>query len=133
MSNPAHERAYPLTIPPYVFVGTKPTAVLFGSERVEVKSWRQVYSVIIGRCNQDPACHERLLYLRNKAAGKVRAFLSDKPDGMTRPIKIDDGLYGEVHYGSQTLAHILVNRILAPAHFDYSNISVAIRERVRRN
>jgi hypothetical protein len=40
------------------------------------------------------------MYLRNKTAGKVRAFLSDRPDKMSRPLMIDDGLYGETHYGS---------------------------------
>jgi hypothetical protein len=123
-----HERTYPLSAQPYIFVGRKPAAVLFGDERVEVKSWREVYAVIIGRCNQDPACHDMLLYLRNKAAGKVRAFLSDKPDGMTRPVKIDDGLYGEVHYGSQTLIYILTVRILDPVHFDYSNIYIVLKK-----
>jgi len=67
------------------------------------------------------------MYLRNKTAGKVRVFLSDKPDGMTRPLKIDEDMYAETHYGSQTLMHILVNRILIPARFDCSNISVVIK------
>jgi hypothetical protein len=121
------ERVYPLGYPPYIFVGKKPVAVLFGEERVEVKSWRQVYAAVLARCNQDPACHERLLYLRNKAAGKVREFLSDKPDSMTRPLRIDDALFGEVHYGSQTLMHILTTRILTPAHFDYSGIYIVLK------
>ena len=122
-----YERAYPLTSPTYLFVGTKPAAVLFGDERVEVKTWRQVYAVIIGRCNENPQHHERLMYLRNKAAGKVRKFLSDKPDGMSKPYQIDTDLWGEVHYGSATLMHILVNQILAYTGFDCSNISVVIK------
>ena len=121
------ELVYSLTAAPYQFVGKKPAAVLFGAERVEVKTWRQVYAVIIGRCNQDPACHERLMYLRNKAAGKVRVFLSDTPDRMTSPHKIDDDLWGETHYGSQTLMHILVNQILAYVPFDRSGIKITIR------
>jgi hypothetical protein len=104
--------SYPLTTPSYLFVGRKLAAVFFGGELVEVKTWRGVYSVIIGRCNQDPRGHEKLMYLRNKAAGKVRKFLSDKPDGMTRPHRIDEDLWGEVHYGSATLHHILLNQIL---------------------
>ena len=122
-----YERIYPLTSPTHLFVGTKPAAVLFGDERVEVKTWRQVYSVIIGRCNENQQHHERLMYLRNKAAGKVRLFLSDKPDGMTRPYKIDTDLWGEVHYGSSTLLHILTNQILAYTGFDYSGISIEIK------
>ncbi len=121
------EYVYPLTVAPHIFIGKKPAAVLFGEERVEVKSWRQVYSAIIGRCNQDPTGHEMLMYLRDKAGGKVRMFLSEKPDGMTRPLKVDDSLWAEIQYGSQTLMHILVNQILAYARFDYSNIKIAIR------
>ena len=115
-----HEITYPLTSPTYLFVGRKPVAVLFGDERVEVKTWRQVYAVIIGRCNENPKHHERLMYLRNKASGKVRLFLSDKPDSMSKPYQIDTDLWGEVHYGSATLMHILINQILAYTGFDYS-------------
>jgi hypothetical protein len=121
-----NERIVPLTTPPYCFVGKKPVAVLFGKERVEVKSWRQVYLVVMGCCNRE--CHERLMYLRDKTAGKVRVFLSARPDGMTRPVKIDEDMYGETHYGSETLMSILRKRILDPARFDYFNISVAVKQ-----
>ena len=127
MNNARHEITYPLTIKPYVFVGTKPVAVLFGEERVEVKKWTQVYSVILKRCNDNPVHHERLMYLRGKVAGKVRVFLSDSPDSMTRPLMIDDNLYGEVGYGSETMMHILVNHILTPARFDCSGIYIIIK------
>jgi len=129
MSNARHEITYPLAVKPYVFVGKKPVAMLFGEERVDVKTWRQVYTAILRRCNDDPVHHERLMYLRNKVAGKVRKFLSDIPNGMSSPLKIDEDMYGETHYGSETLMHILVNHILAPAHFDYSNISIVIKLR----
>ena len=122
-----YELIYPLTIEPYVFVRKKPVAVLFGDERIEVKSWHGVYAAVLKRCNENPEHHKMLMYLRNKAAGKMRVFLSDSPDGMTRPLRIDEDMYGETHYGSQTLMHILVNRILAPAHFNCSNIRVAIK------
>jgi len=122
-----HERIYPLTSPTYLFVGTKPATVLFGNERVEVKTWRQVYAVIIGRCNESPEYHDRLMYLRNKASGKVRLFLSDKPDSMSKPYQIDTDLWGEVHYGSATLMHILINQILAYTGFDYFGINIAIK------
>ena len=119
----------PLTTATYMFVGRKPLAVMFGDERVEAKTWREVYSVIIGRCNSDPRCHDMLMYLRNKASGKVRMFLSDKPDNMSCSLKIDEDLYGEIHYGSATLMHILCIRILEPAHLDYSKISIVMKSR----
>ena len=123
-NNTAYELIYPLAVEPYVFVGKKPVAVFFGNERVSVKSWREVYSLILKRCNENPEHHEMLMYLRNKAAGQARVFLSDSPDSMTRPLMIDENMYAEAHYGSQTLMHIMVKRILAPVGFDISDIRI---------
>ena len=95
------ECLYPFSCETYLFVGKKVAAVYFGEERVPAKTWKQVYAVIIDRCNQQ--CHDTLMYLRNRAAGKCRLFLSDSPDSMTRPLKIDDNLYGETHYGYHIL------------------------------
>ena len=127
MNNTRNELTYPLTVKPYVFVGKKPVAILFGEERIDAKTWREVYRVILTRCNQDEKHHETLMYMRNKAGGKCRTFLSDKPDGMTRPLKIDNGIYAETHYGSETLMHILVNHILMSARFNCSNIYIVIK------
>lgn len=117
----------PLVSPSYLFVRKKPSYVLFGEERIEVKSWRQVYAAVIGRCNENPQYHEELMYLRNKASGNVRMFLSDKPDGMSRPYQIDTDLWGEVHYGSATLMDILVNRILEYTGFDCPSVRIVIK------
>jgi len=48
---------------------------------------------------------------------------------MTRPLKIDEGLYGETHYGSQTLMYILVERILSPVGYDCSDVSIVIKNK----
>ena len=122
-----YELIFPITVDPNMFINRKPIAVLFGDERVEVKTWTQVYAVILKRCNSDPKHHETLMYLRNKVLGKCRVFLSDKSDGMIRPVKIDEDMFGETHYGSATLMHILLNRILAYTGFDLSNIRVVIK------
>jgi len=122
-----YERVLPLVVNPYLFIGKKPAAVLFGEERINAKSWREVYTVILKRCNSDPKHHETLMYLRGKVSGRERFFLADSPDNMTRPMQIDDALYGETHYGAQTLMHILVNRILAPVRFDCSEIRVVLK------
>ena len=127
MNSEQHEFTYPLTIEPYVFVGKKPTAVLFSDERIEAKTWRGVYEAVLKRCNNDPQCHEMLMYLRNKTAGKIRMFLSDKPDGMRRPCRIDADIYGETHYGSATLMHILCKRILDYTGFDYRDIKIVLK------
>ena len=121
------EYAYPFTVDTSAFIGKKPVAVLFGEERAEANTWRKVYIAIIKRCNADTQCHENLMYLRDKIAGKVRVFLSHSPNGMRCPLKIDEDMYAEIHYGTATLLYILRDRILAPAHFDYSNIKIAIK------
>ena len=121
------ETIIPLSADPYVFIGKKPAAVLFGEERVDVNSWRDVYKVALTRCNENSDSHDNLMYLRGKTAGKCRVFLADKPDGMTRPLKIDEELYGEVQYGSQALMRILCNRILDYTGFDYSGIGIVMK------
>ena len=122
-----NEIACSLYTPPYHFVGKKPTAVIFGEERVEVKTWREVAGVILSRCNAER--HDALMGLRNKVAGRVRVILADSPDGMRRPLKIAEDMYLESHYGSETLMYILKNLILDYTGFDYSNITIAIIRR----
>ena len=121
------EHIYPFTANTNIFIGTKPAAVLFGEERVETDNWRKVYAAIILRCNADAQCHDNLMYLRDKVMGRDRVLLSHSPDSMRRPLKIDEYMYAEACYGTATLLYILRDRILAPARFDYSGISIAIK------
>jgi hypothetical protein len=109
------------------FIGKKPAAVLFGEERIEVNKWTDVYRLIYERVNQDPRAHEDLMYLRNKASGKVRVFLSDSSAGMKRPMKVDDGLYIENCYGVETSFHIMVNCVLRYVRYDLTSIKVIIK------
>ncbi|MDR2024952.1 MAG: hypothetical protein LBQ71_17305 [Hungatella sp.] len=46
---------------------------------------------------------------------------------MSKPVRIADELYFESHYGSETLMHILVERILEPAGFDSGEVGIVIR------
>ena len=117
---------YPLSIHPAIFVGRKPVAVLIGGEIIPTPSWSKVYMGIMQYCIKDPVYRDRLMNLRGKIAGRERVFISSKPDTMTRPYKICEGMYGETHYGSQTLMHILTERILTPINFDYSNIKIKL-------
>jgi hypothetical protein len=119
-----YEISYPLTAHPSIFVGQKPVAVLFGRERVGVKTWRQVVSVILTRCNSEH--HERMMYLCDKVHGKVRTILSASDSGMRRPLKIDENMYIETQYGSQTMMYIVCRLILAYTSFDYSDIHIVI-------
>jgi len=120
------ETVYPLSITPSLFKGTKPTAVIFGEERVEVKTWRTVCFEIMQRCISDPDKHADLLYLRNKIAGRTRVILSDKPDGMNKPLKLADALYMETFYDTEWLIRILTKELLGNARFDYNDISIEV-------
>jgi len=121
------EYTYPFTANTHIFIGKKPAAVLFGEERVEANNWRKVFAAIISKCNADAQCHENLLYLRDKVIGRDRILFSHSSDSMRRPLKIDEDMYAEVCYGTATLLYILRDRILAPACFDYSGISIIIK------
>ena len=124
---PPTEYVYPFTVDTNIFIGKKPVAVLFGEERVEADNWRKVFAAIMSRCNADPQYHDNLLYLRDKVAGRDRVLLSHSSDSMRRPLKIDEEMYAEVCYGTGTLLYILRDRILTPAHFDFSGISIIIK------
>lgn len=123
---------YPLYVDPHLFIGKKPVALEIGGESIEVKTWREVYSAILQDCINNPIYLERLMNLRGKASGKIRQFIASTPEKMTRPVKIYEDLYGEVHYGSQTLMHILTERILTPIGYDFSNVKVVVKPWKRR-
>jgi hypothetical protein len=123
----SYDRIYPLSYDSGSFKGEKPTGIIFGRERVAVYTWKQVFSEIMKRCNADIDKHRALMDLRGRASGRTRAFLSDRPDGMRSPLKIDNKLYAETHYDTQTLLRILLHRILDTVHYEYGNIYVAVR------
>jgi len=120
------DTVYPLGITPALFKGTKPTAIFFGKEKVEVKTWRKVYTLILQRCAAVPEKRDALMYLRGKISGRDRFFLSDKPDGMNVPIKIAEELYAEGYFDTEWLLKVLTADFLDVVRYDYSNISVSV-------
>ena len=117
---------YPLSYNSALFKGTKPTAVYFGDEKVEVKTWRKTYTLILQRCAAIPKNHAMLMSLRNRVHGRDRSFLSDKPDGMNKPIEIADGLFAEGYFDTEWLVRVLTTEFLDVVGYDYSNISVSV-------
>jgi hypothetical protein len=68
------------------------------------------------------------MYLRDRVFGRIHTYLSESPNGMKRPIKIDEGLFADGgQYGTETLLYILCDLILKPAHYDYSGVRIALR------
>jgi hypothetical protein len=124
------EPIYPLGVIPALFKGTKPAAVIFGDERVAVKTWRDAYGKILRQCATEK--WDGLMYLRNRVSGRKRVMLSDKPDGMDVPIELAEGLYAEAYFDTESLIQTLTERIFKPVEYDYSGISVALAKRGRR-
>ena len=128
----AAETVYPLSTTPALFKGTKPTAVYFGEEKVEVKTWRKAYTLILQRCADIPEKRDKLMSLRGRISGRSRFFLSGKPDGMDTPIKIAEGLYVESYFDTEFLLRILTTEFLDIVRFNYSDISVSVVDGKRR-
>ena len=124
-SSPTFERIYPLASTPSIFKGTKPIAVLFGEEEAAVKTWREVYAVILRRCDAEK--HEQLMELRGKIAGRDRIILAAAPEGMKRPIQICEEMYAESFFDSESLTRVLTSLILTPVGFDYTGIKISVR------
>jgi hypothetical protein len=124
-----HETIYPLSADPSIFKGKTPTCVLFGTKRAIAHTWKSVFKLLILECNKDVEHHKMLMYLRNKILGRDRILLSDSPRGMRRPFQIDEKMFAETHYDTESLMRILLHRFLDAVGYDYSNISVAVRTR----
>ena len=122
-----YETIYPLSTDSAFFRGKRPTCVLFGTERAVAYTWKTVFKLVILRCNANPEKHKALMELRNKVLGRERILLSDEPGRMYRPFQIDKKLYAETHYDTESLLRILLHRILDEVRFDYSNISVGVK------
>jgi len=122
-----YDVVYQLSTDPGLFKGKKPTMLFFGDEMVPVYTWKMVFKEVMNRCKSSPEKHKALMNLRMIISGRTRVILSDKPDGMRSPLKLDNKLYAETHYDTETLIRILLHRILDTINYDYNNISVAIR------
>ena len=122
-----YETVYPLTTDPAIFKGKKPTGVLFDENRIIAHTWKNVFKILILQCNSDTKRHKELMELRNKILGRERIILSDNSRGMLRPFQIDEHLWAETHYDTESLMRVLLHRILDEVGFDYSKISVAVR------
>jgi len=123
-----HSAIYPLTVDPGVFKGKKPSHLIIDGKNIPVYSWKKVFLELMKMCDADPDRHKALINLRGLLSGRTRAFISDKKDGMRSPLEINENLYAETHYDTETLLKILLHRILDEVDFDYTNISVAIRD-----
>ncbi|MCL2081628.1 MAG: hypothetical protein FWH04_00080 [Oscillospiraceae bacterium] len=121
------EREYRLTSNPSIFKGKKPIHMTIKGEQIEVSTWKAVVSEIMKHCNADVEKHVELMNLRGKISGKKRAILAKNDNGMRGPIKIDENLYLEAHYDTESLLRTVLTRVLDVVGYDYSGITIKTR------
>ena len=118
----------PLLSPASTFKGTKPVAVILpGQRKVEATTWQCAALVILQDCDNDPERHEHMLVLRNRIGGNFRWLLSDKPQELRAPLKINEGLYFEGKFDTEALLQNLTKKLLEPVRYDYSEIAILLR------
>lgn len=122
-----YESKHSLTVGTRMFKGKKPTSVTFESgESASVMTWKQLVEAVLKDCIREPRYKNALLALRGRVAGKTRVILSEVPESMRSPLKIDEKLYMETHYDTETLLNVLMSRVLNPIGYDCSKITVTI-------
>ena len=123
-----YDCTYPLVVGSSVFKGKKPISLIFGDGReFKIFTWKQLVEAILKDCIADDKKKENLEGLRDKVLGKKRKLISNNSEDMISPIEISENLYMETHYDTETLLRILMQRVLDPINYDYSQISVVIR------
>lgn len=124
----SNELTYPLTTATGIFKRKKPISVTFADgTHVNAGTWKKVAETILKKCSSIPFYHKQLKDLCGKISGRERIFLADKPDCMRSPLKIGEELYIETHYDTETLLRIITTRILNVIQYDYSKITITIR------
>lgn len=123
-----YEIIMPLCMHSSAFKGQKPVAVIFkDGSRINIRSWKNVVSAILSDCIKDKNMKQQLYKLTGRISGRNRVLLSSSQNNMRSPLKIDENLFMESHYDTETLIRILTTRILEPVGYDYSQINIAIR------
>lgn len=122
------QRTYSLHMPPSLFKGQKPVSITFkNGHTTETRTWKDTATVLLKECNADPVMHQRLLDLRGKVLGRQRMILGDSPDGMDVPLKIDDDIFVEGKYDTETLMYVITERIFRAVGYDYGGIEVTVK------
>lgn len=102
--------------------GRKPVSVIFADGReVQAKKWKDVAKSILQDCDRDPKMHDEMMFLRQRVAGRERFLLCDDPCVMDTPIRINDKLYFESYFDTETLLHHM-KRILTIVGYDCNGI-----------
>lgn len=112
-----------LLIPPSYFKGKKPLSVIYpDGKQVDTPTWKKAALELLKNCAADDVMHRRLSEISGKVFGRDRVILGTTPEGMDSPIKIDDGIYMETKFDTESLLKVLTGRIFNAVGYDYSGI-----------
>lgn len=108
------------------FRGTKPKEIIFGEERtVSVNTWREAARILLEDCNRKR--HTQLANICDKVSGRDRKILSSDPTGMDVPLKIDEVIFFEGKFSTESLLYVLKELIFDVVGYDYSEIRIRLR------
>lgn len=120
-------RLLPFVSPPAMFKGERPASVILHGVEIEATTWKKVVLAILQDCAAHPQCHKRMMELRGRVNGNFRPLLSDHPEGMASPLKIDAGMYWESKFDTEALLGNLTEKLLEQVGYDYQNIVIRFR------
>ena len=109
----------------WAFHKKKPTAVLFGKERINVDNWQELVQTIFKKVFSNAEMKNRTLDLQNKST-KIGRQLSADPDNMKAPLKLDEKLYIEADKDAPELMRFIIT-ILKAICYDYKSIRIAVK------
>ncbi len=122
-----YETIYPITNTTG-FKGKKPIAIIYKGERQVAPTWKAVVNAILQEVIKDQTMKNRLMALRDKLLGRVRKRLSKTSNDMRSPLEIDDNLFIETHYDTETLIKLLL-QILEEISYEYNDIQIVIKNK----
>ncbi|MBO5182803.1 MAG: hypothetical protein J6B64_00155 [Bacilli bacterium] len=108
------------------FKGKKPISVTFGNVTKTTPTWKSVVEFILKEVLNDPVMKERISSLCDIVLGRTRKRLSSSDENMRSPLKLDENLFIETHYDTETLMNLLL-QILNGISYDYSQIKISIK------
>lgn len=125
------EQVLPLSYMPAYFKGKKPISVVFADGReVDAQTWKKVVTTIMQDCNATKQGYKNLRKISGKVSGKQRLLLSNSPEGMNVPLKIDEDLYLEGKFDTESLINVMNRLIFDAVGYEYGGIHIKIRNPV---
>ena len=122
------ESILPLLAMPAFLKGKKTTSItLSDGNEIVTKKWNRLYQPYFMTVIQINL-YNRLLEICGKVHSRDRVILSADTHGMDAPLKIDEGIYFESKFDTETLLKALTERVLKPIGYDYSHIRIKITD-----